>query len=199
MPRLTFWYEFASTYSYLAAIRIEALAAEQDVDLVWRPFLLGPIFQAQGWTTSPFNLFPAKGANMWRDMERQALKYGLPPVVRPAEFPQNGLLAARLATIGAEEGWGPDFTRVVYKAQFVDGLDIGDIAVLRGILDALGMDGAALVQSARTDQVTKDRLRQATEAAIALGIYGAPSFTTEGGELFWGNDRLEDALVWAAY
>jgi 2-hydroxychromene-2-carboxylate isomerase len=69
-PHLTFWYEFASTYSWLAAERIEALAAAADVEVRWRPFLLGPIFVAQGWQSSPFNVYAAKGANMWRDIER---------------------------------------------------------------------------------------------------------------------------------
>src|ERR1700730_5178732 len=95
---LTFWYEFASTYSWLSAERIEALAVQAGVEVAWRPFLLGPIFAAQGWTSSPFNLFPAKGRNMWRDMERQCARLGLPPIVRPDPFPQNSLLAARLAT-----------------------------------------------------------------------------------------------------
>ncbi|PJI53819.1 hypothetical protein CTI14_23050, partial [Methylobacterium radiotolerans] len=69
-PILEFWYEFASTYSYLAAMRVEAAAAEADVAIRWRPFLVGPLFAAQGWTTSPFNLYAAKGKNMWRDVER---------------------------------------------------------------------------------------------------------------------------------
>lgn len=196
MPRLTFWYEFASTYSYLAAMRVEALAVEAGVDVAWRPFLLGPIFQAQGWTTSPFNLYPAKGANMWRDMDRQAQKYGLPPLARPDTFPQNGLLAARLATFGGDEGWGPAFTRAVYTAQFAEGRDIGDEAALHTILIELGLDADAALTRAKTDQAVKDRVRATTEEAVALGIYGAPSFTADDGELFWGNDRLEDALSW---
>ena len=196
MPRLTFWFEFASTYSYLAAARIEPLAAQAGVAVAWRPFLLGPIFQAQGWTTSPFNLFPAKGANMWRDMERQTQKYGLPPLARPAEFPQNGLLAARLATMGMAAGWGPAFTRAVYARQFAEGCDISDDNTLRGVLDDIGQDADALMRQAKTDQAIKDLLRGATAEAIALGVYGAPSFTTGDGELFWGNDRLEDALDW---
>ena len=96
-PVLEFWYEFASTYSYLAAMRIEPLAEAAGVDIRWRPFLLGPIFAAQGWTSSPFNLFPAKGRYMWRDMERQAAALGL-PFRKPDPFPQNALLAARVAS-----------------------------------------------------------------------------------------------------
>lgn len=195
MPRLTFWFEFASTYSYLSAARIEPLAREAGVEVIWRPFLLGPIFRAQGWETSPFNLYEAKGRNMWRDMERQVQKYGLPPLMRPDVFPQSSLLSARVATLG-EDRWGPEFARSVYTAQFAEGLDIADSAVLAARLDALGLDGGALIEQAQSDQSVKDRLRANMDKAIALSIYGAPSFTTEDGELFWGNDRLEDALEW---
>ena len=69
-PVLDFWFDFASTYSYPAAMRIAPLARQADVRVHFRPFLLGPIFKTQGWTTSPFNLFPAKGRHMWRDLER---------------------------------------------------------------------------------------------------------------------------------
>lgn len=198
MARLTFWFEFASTYSYLAAARIDPLAEAAGVEVTWRPFLLGPIFRDQGWQTSPFNVYLAKGRNMWRDMERQAQKYGLPRLTRPPEFPQNSLLAARLATLGVQDAWGPDFVRSVYTAQFAEGLDIADSAVLAARLDALGLDGGALVERVKSDQGVKEQLRANTEHAVDLGIYGAPSFTTDDGELFWGNDRLEDALGWAA-
>ena len=93
---LEFWFEFASTYSYPAAMRIEALGARAGVAIAWRPFLLGPIFQAQGWNDSPFNLYPAKGRYMWRDLERLCEKHGL-PYARPTIFPQRSILAARLA------------------------------------------------------------------------------------------------------
>jgi 2-hydroxychromene-2-carboxylate isomerase len=96
MGQLTFWFEFASTYSYLSAMRIEDLAAKAGVSIVWRPFLLGPIFKSQGWETSPFNLYPAKGRYAMRDIERIAKERGL-PFRLPDHFPQNSLLAARLA------------------------------------------------------------------------------------------------------
>ena len=192
---LTFWYEFASTYSWLSAERIEALAVQAGVEVAWRPFLLGPIFAAQGWTSSPFNLFPAKGRNMWRDMERQCARLGLPPIVRPDPFPQNSLLAARIATALPPAARAP-FSRAVYRAQFTQGRSIADRAVLAAILDDIGgapSDAFAAAEAAET----KDALRQATDQAQSLGIYGAPSFTTASGELFWGNDRLEQAIGWA--
>ncbi|SPH20579.1 2-hydroxychromene-2-carboxylate isomerase [Ascidiaceihabitans donghaensis] len=197
MPKLTFWYELASTYSYLSAMRIDKLADEFDVTVTWRPFLLGPIFGAQGWTTSPFNLFPAKGENMWRDMERQAIKYGLPDIKHPDPFPQNTMLAARLATLGATEPWGPAFTKAMYSRQFAQGFSIATSEDVASVLQTLNLDGEALITQAQTDQTVKDTLRATTHSAQELGLYGSPSFTTEDGELFWGNDRLEDALAWA--
>jgi 2-hydroxychromene-2-carboxylate isomerase len=191
---LTFWYEFASTYSWLAAERIEALAAAADIEVLWRPFLLGPIFAAQGWTSSPFNLYPAKGRNMWRDMERQCALMGLPPVKPPDPFPQNSLLAARFAT-ALPPAARPKFSCAVYRAQFTQGQPITDRAVLTAILRDVGTP-AEMLAAAETVE-TKSMLRQATDAAQSLGIYGAPSFTTGSGELFWGNDRLEQAIAWA--
>src|SRR5262245_33940880 len=112
-PTLIFWYEFASPYSWLAAERITDLADRAAVDIVWRPFLLGPIFVAQGWTTSPFNIYEAKGRNMWRDIERVAAEMGLPPVTQPDPFPQNSLSAARVAT-ALPDSFRPAFSRAVY-------------------------------------------------------------------------------------
>lgn len=197
MPTLTFWYEFASTYSYLSAMRVEDECRAAGVNLIWRPFLLGPIFGAQGWRTSPFNLYPAKGAYMWRDMERQVGARGLPPLTRPDPFPQNGLLAARIATMGIIEGWVSGFSRNVFDAQFARGQQIDDPAVLADCLRDVTPDPHTIIGRARTDQNIKDQLKRQTDAAIANGIFGAPSFTTDSGELFWGDDRLGQAVQWA--
>ncbi len=191
---LEFWFEFASTYSYPAAMRIGRQAAEAGVPLRWRPFLLGPIFARQGWNDSPFNLYPVKGRYMWRDLERICAREGL-ALARPARFPQNGLKAARLALASEAEGWMPDFVRAVYTANFAQARDIADDAVLAEILRGLGVDAAAAIAAANAP-ANKEGLKAQTDAAIARGVFGAPSFTI-GDELFWGNDRLEDAIAWA--
>ncbi|HVL72373.1 MAG TPA: 2-hydroxychromene-2-carboxylate isomerase [Beijerinckiaceae bacterium] len=199
MPRrsvIEFWYEFASTYSYLSAMRIEGLAEAAGVAIRWRPFLLGPIFQAQGWATSPFNLFPAKGRHMWRDMEREAARLGL-PCRRPEPFPQNSLVAARVALLGAEHPWGPTFTKAVYRAEFGEGRSIAEPAAIQDILAHLGLDADAILKAAQAEP-NKTRLKAVTEEARSRGLFGAPTFIAEDGELFWGNDRLEQALAWAA-
>jgi 2-hydroxychromene-2-carboxylate isomerase len=188
---LAFWYEFASTYSYPAAARIEASAG---IAVEWRPFLLGPIFAGQGWTDSPFNLYPAKGRYMWRDLERICARDGL-GFRRPSVFPRNGLLAARVALIAAEEGWCGDFTRAVYRANFAEDRDIAQPEVIGGILAALRRPAAEILARAASPEI-KQRLKAQNEAAMALGIFGAPSFIVDG-ELFWGNDRLDEAVAWA--
>jgi 2-hydroxychromene-2-carboxylate isomerase len=192
---LEFWFEFASTYSYLAASRIEEAAAAAGVRVRWRPFLLGPIFVSQGWGDSPFNIYPLKGRYMWRDMERLAAELSL-PFRRPDPFPQNSLLPARVALFGLAQGWGEDFSVAVYHAQFVEDGRIDEPHTLAEILSRLNVDADAALEAAQSDDV-KSRLRAEVEAAQRLGVFGAPSFTTGDGELFWGNDRLERALLWA--
>jgi 2-hydroxychromene-2-carboxylate isomerase len=192
---LEFWFEFASTYSYPAASRVEQAAAAAGVPLVWKPFLLGPIFRAQGWDDSPFNVYPVKGRYMWRDLERVCEKLGL-PLHHPTKFPRNGLLAARIASIAAAEGWCGPFARAVYRANFAEDRDIADPGVVSDIVDAVGRPGRVLLERAQAPEV-KDRLRKQTEDAVALGIFGAPTCVVRG-DLFWGNDRLEDAIeAWA--
>ena len=160
MKKLTFWFEFASTYSYLSALRIAPLAKAAGVEVVWKPFLLGPIFAAQGMTDSPFNMYPVKGKYMWRDMERECVKYGLPVAKEPAVFPGNGMLAARVATLGLGQDWGADFVRGVYLAHFVDGKTLSDAAAVSGVLDGLGLDGAGVISQVLRMRCAKQQKRR---------------------------------------
>jgi 2-hydroxychromene-2-carboxylate isomerase len=193
-PHLDLWFDPASTYSYLAVMRAEHAAAAAGVTLGWRPFLLGPIFSAQlGIKDSPFNVYPARGRYMWRDLERLCERYGL-PFRRPRSFPRNSVLAARVALVGASEPWGPSFVRALYQANFVEDLEIDDREVLGGLLRRLGQDPARTLAQAESAE-NKLRLREQTTAAEELGIFGAPTFVA-GEELFWGHDRMADALAW---
>ena len=197
MSSMEFWFEFGSTYSYPSAVQIEDAATESGVTVRWNPFLLGPIFAEQGWDDSPFNLYPAKGRYMWRDMERLCAKRGI-PFAKPSRFPRSGVLAARVACLAAatSEPWLPAFVRAVFRANFAEDREIGDAAEIHAILDSLGLPGSRIVERSDTPD-NKQRLREQTKRAAGLGIFGAPSFVA-GGELFWGNDRLEDALEWAS-
>ena len=193
MKRLEFWYEFASPYSYFSMMRIEALAKAANVKVHYQPFLLGPLFKEFGWDTSPFKIYAEKGENFFRDIEREAEFYKLPPIKILEEFPQPGLAAARVALIGMEEGWGIEFSKEVYKRQFQQGLPTKSKDDVLAVLQTMNLPHPeALIEKANSDE-NKNHLREITEQAKAKKIFGAPTFIV-GNELFWGNDRLERAL-----
>jgi 2-hydroxychromene-2-carboxylate isomerase len=191
MHTIEFWFDFGSNYSYLSMMRIRRLAAGAGMRIVLKPFMLGPIFKSLGWETSPFVLQTMKGNYVWRDMQRQCAKYGL-RWQRPSAFPRSALLAARVALQGEGEPWLDAFCEQVMLANFADDREIGDEAVIHDILAGLGTDAARIIAAARTD-ACKAALRARTAEAEARGIFGAPMFFV-GDEMFWGNDRLEDAL-----
>jgi 2-hydroxychromene-2-carboxylate isomerase len=187
---LELWFEFASTYSYLALSR----ATQLTRPVRYQPFLLGPIFAEQGWRDSPFNLYPVKGRYMWRDVERLCEQDGL-PFKRPSKFPRHGLLAARISIAHRDEAWLPRFAARVYRANFAEDREIGEASVLGELLSELGVEPRTVLERATLDS-TKQALRAQNERAVALGIFGSPTYVA-GKELFWGNDRLPQALAWA--
>ena len=195
MREIEFWFEFGSNYSYLSVMRIEAAAAQCDVIVRWKPFLLGPIFRSLGWSTSPFVLQQAKGAYVWKDMERQCRKQGL-PWLRPTVFPRSALLPLRVALVGAEQPWIGAYCRRIMSLNFAEDRAIDDPLIVAEVLTQLGLPAQSLLDEAQSD-ANKLKLRQQTEAAQARGIFGAPTFFV-GDEMFWGDDRLDDALAHAS-
>jgi 2-hydroxychromene-2-carboxylate isomerase len=194
-PEVEFWFEFASNYSYLSVMRIEKAAQQRAVRIIWKPFLLGPIFRALGMQNSPFVLQKEKGAYVWRDMERQCRKYGL-RWRQPSTFPRASVLPLRIALIGAEQPWIGAFCRRVMKLNFVLDLDINQPEHLAPILTQLGLSSGDILDQAQAEPAKK-RLREQTEQARCKGIFGAPTFFV-GSEMFWGNDRLDEALLFAS-
>ena len=195
LPEIEFWFEFASNYSYLSVMRIQDAARQLGVRVVWKPFLLGPIFRDLGFATSPFLLQKEKGAHMWQDMVRQCRKYGL-SWTKPSVFPRLSVLPARVALLGAEEPWVGAFCRQVMELNFVHDEDINKADRLAPILRQLNLPADEILGQAEGDSV-KTRLREQTDAARRRGIFGAPTFFV-GTEMFWGNDRLDDALLLAS-
>ena len=192
---LEVWFEFASTYSYPAVMRASGLAAARGIELRWRPFLLGPIFKAQGWQDSPFNLYPAKGRYMWRDLERTCERFGI-PYKKPTDFPRSGLLPARIASHCADEVWVTEFIQNVFRANFADDADTRSVQVITTCLQRLNLDAGVIIDAANSE-AARVNLRAQTERASDLGIFGAPTFVA-GKELFWGHDRMEEAMDWHA-
>jgi 2-hydroxychromene-2-carboxylate isomerase len=194
-PTVELWFEFGSNYSYLAVMRIEELARTFGVAVAWKPFLLGAIFKSFGWSSSPFVLQREKGAYVWRDMERQCTKYGL-PWKKPSEFPRRALLPMRVALIGADQPWIGDYSRRIMRINFVDDRDIDTPEAVSQVLDELRLATSDLLAAAQSED-NKLRLREQTAEAGRRGVFGAPTFFV-GPEMYWGNDRLEDAMRFAA-
>lgn len=190
-PTLEFWYEYSSPYAYLSSARIEALAKQRDVEVVWRPFLLGAVYKMLEMPTPAMRDHPFKDDYLWMDIARQAARYHI-PIRRSIIFPKNGLLAARVSLIGLNEGWGEDFTKRVYRASFADDLDIGQPDVIEAILKNMALDAGEVLDFAGADE-NKLALRGQCQEAYDKKIFGIPTFFA-GDEMFWGNDRLELAL-----
>lgn len=194
MKEIEIWYEFGSNYSYLSVYRIGDLARKSGVTIKWQPFLFGPIFKSFGWSSSPFVLQEEKGRYMWRDMERQCEKYGL-PWRRPSEFPRRALTPMRVAVLGKDSEWIEEYSKRMMTLNFVQDTTIDDEALVCQVLEDLGLNGRLIVEQAQQSE-NKEKLKEQTARAQQLGIFGGPTFMVNG-EMFWGNDRLDDAVSFA--
>jgi len=189
---IDFWFFIGSTYTYLTVMRLAEVERAQGVRFTWRPFNVRKIMVAMN--NRPFVGKPAKEAYMWRDLERRAGRYGIPIRV-PAPYPlQEPERANRVAVLGAEEGWCRDFVRASYRRWFQEGLEPGSEPNLSASLREIGQDPARVLNLADAEAAVR-ALDAATEAARARGIFGVPTFAV-GDEIFWGDDRLEDAILW---
>jgi len=189
---IDFWFSVGSTYTYLSVARIDRIALSENVTFRWRPFDASVIMKEQ--KNFPFSNKPVKTAYMWRDIERRAGMYGIPVSV-PAPYPSPELeLANRIAILAENEGWCPAYVKAAYHQWFVHGAVVGGEPNIHHSLGEIGQDPARVLELARTEAVG-DALQKSTNEARQLNIFGSPSFVTRG-EVFWGDDRLEDAMYW---
>lgn len=193
MKPIDFWFSIGSTYTCLTVLRLPAFAREHGVTFNWRPFNVRTILLEQN--NIPFAGKPVKAAYMWRDIGRRARKYGLSVKV-PAPYPLENLpLANQVALLGMQEAWGQDYVVATYRRWFQDGQPAGSEPNLSKSLREIGQDPERVIEAA-TSHAIDDALARETEEAKRIGIFGAPSFVVDG-EVFWGDDRLEDAVSWA--
>jgi 2-hydroxychromene-2-carboxylate isomerase len=192
MAEIDFWFTMGSTYSFLSVMRLAEVERSTGITFRWRPFHLLVILQEMKHV--PFADKPTKSAYMWRDIERRAAMYGIPARI-PAPYPaKHSIVANLVATIGMREGWGVDFVGAAYRRWFQLGQETGSEPNVSESLRDVRQDPArvlALVNS----QAVKDALTLETDVARELGIFGSPTFAVDR-ELFWGDDRLEDAIKW---
>lgn len=188
-----FWFSVGSTYTYLTVMRLDEVERKSGVRFRWRPFSVRAIMKEMD--NTPFSTKPVKAAYMWRDIERRAAQRGLPVRV-PAPYPLPDFdLANRVAVLGAREGWCADYVRAAYRRWFQDGEPAGSEPSLSASLLEIGQDPKRVTAAARGDEIGR-AYDQATDEARLLGIFGAPTFAVAD-EIFWGDDRLEDAIAWA--
>jgi 2-hydroxychromene-2-carboxylate isomerase len=189
---IDFWFSIGSTYTYLSVMRLPEVERREGVRFEWRPFNVRKIMIEMN--NRPFVGKPAKEAYMWRDLERRAARYGLPIRV-PPPYPLKELERAnRAAVLGAAEGWCRDYVRASYRRWMQEGLEPGIEPNLSASLSEAGQDPARVLPLIDAE-AAQSALDAATDAARALGIFGAPTFAV-GREIFWGDERLEDALAW---
>ena len=192
MPEIDFWYSIGSTYSFLTIMRMDDWCTENDVTVIWRPFNVRSVMTAQ--QNVPFAGKPEKSAYMWRDIERRAAKYHIHAKL-PAPYPISDLpLANQVALLGMSDGWGVAFTQALYRIWFEDGVEAGGEVAISEALHRCQQDPRLTLAKARSPEAVT-ALDKATTTAVKLGVFGAPSFVVRD-EVFWGDDRLEDALSW---
>ena len=190
---IDFYFDFSSPYGYLAAERIDAVAAKHGRRVTWRPMLLGAVFQKIG--GSPLVDQPLKGPYSRHDMLRSARLHGTAFNV-PDPFPVNSIAACRAFywLAGSDAGTAHALARSLYRGYFVNNRDLSRPETVVEAAQALGVEPEALA-AALQDQAVKDRLRAENDAALARGVFGSPTVFV-GAEMFWGNDRLEQIDRW---
>jgi 2-hydroxychromene-2-carboxylate isomerase len=183
-----FYFDVGSPYAYLAAERVERVLGAVD----WRPVLLGGLFKLTGRSSWALGDFERRRRGM-AEIERRAARYGLPPLRWPDPWPGDYLAAMRVATFARGEGRARDYALAAGRMAFGAGRDLAEIDALLDAAEVAGLDRDA-AQAALGDRSVKDGLRAATDDAHARGVFGVPTLAV-GDELFWGDDRLEDAAA----
>lgn len=189
---LDFFYFFGSGYAYLSVMRIGKLASDAGVTLRWRPFNVRPLMVENN---VALRTERAKVKYLWRDIERRAASHHLPFVKPPIWTTDPDLLANRVGIVAATDGWVEAYTLASFKAWYLEGLPLGTRDSLAHILTPLGQDVDQVIARAEAAE-TAEMLERQTDLARSYGIFGSPSFVVDG-EMFWGDDRLEEAMAWA--
>jgi 2-hydroxychromene-2-carboxylate isomerase len=191
---LDFFFFYGSTYTYLSVMRVANLASAADLTVRWRPFNVRQIMIETN--NIPFGGKPAKAAYMWRDIARRAAGHRV-AFPKPPVYPVDPDLVANLVgVVAAEQGWCPEYTKASYEAWFLQDKGLGIGNNVAEVLESLGKDPSEILALANSD-ATRSKFDEETDVARRLGIFGSPTFAV-GEEIFWGDDRLEDALEWTA-
>ena len=194
MRKIEFWYSIGSTYTYLSTHRLAQIETENEVIFEWSPFSVrSRMIEMEN---VPFMAEKKRDKidYMWRDVQRRANFYGFNAKV-PAPYPLKEFdLANKVAILGKDQGWIKEYTILTYKKWFLEHLEPGSEPNLSSTLKEIGLDSDNVIKQAQTDEIEQKYLKN-TEMAKNKGIFGSPTFIVEN-EVFWGDDRCEDAIKW---
>jgi len=194
MKKIEFWYSIGSTYTYLSTQRLTEIANKKNIEFEWCPFSVrSRMIEMEN---VPFMAEKKRDKidYMWRDVQRRANFYGFDAKV-PAPYPLKEFdLANKVAIFGKDQGWIKEYTILTYKKWFLEHLEPGSEPNLSSTLREIGLDPDKIINLAQADEIEQKYLKN-TEMAKNKGIFGSPSFTIEN-EVFWGDDRCEDAIKW---
>ena len=194
MKKIEFWYSIGSTYTYLSAQRLNDIANQKNIEFEWCPFSVrSRMIEMEN---VPFMAEKKRDKidYMWRDVQRRANFYGFDAKV-PVPYPLKEFdLANKVAILGKNQGWIKEYTILTYKKWFLEHLEPGSEPNLSSTLKEIGLDSESVIKLAQTDEIEQKYLKN-TEMAKNKGIFGSPTFIVEN-EVFWGDDRCEDAIKW---
>ena len=194
MKKIEFWYSIGSTYTYLSTQRLGQIESQNEVKFEWMPFSVrSRMIEMEN---VPFMAEKKRDKidYMWRDVQRRANFYGFDAKI-PAPYPLKEFdLANKVAIMGKDQGWIKEYTVLTYKKWFLEHLEPGSEPNLRSTLEEIGLDAKNIIKQAQADDIEQKYLKN-TEMAKNKGIFGSPTFIVEN-EVFWGDDRCEDAIKW---
>ena len=194
MKKIEFWYSIGSTYTYLSTQRLGQIESQNEVKFEWMPFSVrSRMIEMEN---VPFMAEKKRDKidYMWRDVQRRANFYGFDAKI-PAPYPLKEFdLANKVAIMGKDQGWIKEYTVLTYKKWFLEHLEPGSEPNLSSTLEEIGLDAKNIIKQAQTDDIEQKYLKN-TELAKNKGIFGSPTFIVEN-EVFWGDDRCEDAIKW---
>jgi len=194
MKKIEFWYSIGSTYTYLSTQRLGEIESQNEVKFEWMPFSVrSRMIEMEN---VPFMAEKKRDKidYMWRDVQRRANFYGFDAKI-PAPYPLKEFdLANKVAIMGKDQGWIKEYTVLTYKKWFLEHLEPGSEPNLSSTLEEIGLDAKNIIKQAQADDIEQKYLKN-TEMAKNKGIFGSPTFIVEN-EVFWGDDRCEDAIKW---
>ena len=195
MQEINFWFSIGSTYTYLTVKRLRTKINDLNLKINFHPFSVRTVMKDMDNIPFPPSKKP-KVDHMWRDIQRRSILYNIEVPKVPVPYPINNLdLANCVALVGVNEGWILEYLEQAYKLWFINHIEAGSEGNLNDSFNKLNLNAEKIIETANSSKILQ-QYNQNTQKAKDKSVFGSPTFIV-GSELFWGDDRLEDAIEWA--